>query len=116
MLETLQLHAGGRLATVYLSQEMYREAGATNEDTEGLIDYPRSIAGVDVVALLKELDDERYKISLRSRAQTADVERVARHRGGGGHYNAAGCGAQGDLETVRREIVSELTEALEPPQ
>lgn len=89
MLQTLAVHADGRVATAYLSLDMYARAGAAPGDSEGLIDYPRSIAGVDAVALLRELSDGRFKVSLRSKGDI-DIERVARQYGGGGHKNAAG--------------------------
>ena len=113
MIATLELHGERRLATAHLTAEMYSAAGASHQDTEGLIDTPRSIDGVDVVALIRELETNRYKVSLRSRGQTADVERVARLRGGGGHRNAAGCEVQGTIDSVREEIVADLLEAME---
>jgi bifunctional oligoribonuclease and PAP phosphatase NrnA len=90
MLASLRLHHDGRIATVWLTREMIERSGAQPGDSESLVDYPRSIAGVDAVALFRELPDGRIKASLRSRGEV-DVEAVARARGGGGHRNAAGC-------------------------
>ena len=42
-------------------------AAPRQSDTEGLIDYPRSIAGVETVALVRELPEGGFKVSLRSR-------------------------------------------------
>lgn len=89
MLQTLELHHDGKVATAWLTQDMIRRAQARPGDAEGLIDYPRSIAGVSAVALFKQLEDGGHKVSLRSRGDI-DVEHVARHFGGGGHQNAAG--------------------------
>jgi phosphoesterase RecJ-like protein len=111
MLGTLTLHAGGRIATVYLDPAMSERAGARPGDAEGLIDVPRSIAGVDAVALFKRREDGTVKASLRSRGEI-DVEQVARRHGGGGHKNAAGCELQGDAAAAEAEVVAELTEAL----
>jgi phosphoesterase RecJ-like protein len=111
MLRTLQTHDGGRVATGRLTREMFAQAGAAPGDSEGLIDYLRSIAGVDAVALIRELPDGGHKISLRSRGEV-DVEKIARHHGGGGHRNAAGFTLTGDGEEVRREVASQLGAAL----
>ena len=54
-------------STALVTQEMFERAGATSGDTEGLIDYPRSIAGVDAVAIIRELGNDDFKVSLRSR-------------------------------------------------
>ena len=112
MLGTLELHTDGRLATAHLTEEMYRQAGASHADAEGLIDYPRAVAGVDAVALFRQLDSASYKVSLRSRADTVNVERIARAHGGGGHRNAAGLTLSGTYEEVRERIVADLEAAL----
>jgi phosphoesterase RecJ-like protein len=112
MLTTLELSGGGRVATALLTPEMYARSGATQSDSEGLIDFPRSIAGVSAVALLRVLDGERVKVSLRSRGDGVDVERLARRRGGGGHRAAAGFEASGELAALRREVAAELENEL----
>ncbi len=55
MLGTLEISSDGRVATALLTPEMYQRSGATHSDAEGLVDYPRSIAGVDAVALIRVL-------------------------------------------------------------
>jgi bifunctional oligoribonuclease and PAP phosphatase NrnA len=117
MLQTLALHHGGRIATVRLDPEMFARAGAAAGDSEGLIDTPRSIAGVDAVALIRRREDGSHKVSLRSRGEV-DVEKIARHHGGGGHRNAAGYalgGEAGSTAEVEREVVSEVAAALPDP-
>ncbi len=112
MLATLELHAGGRVASALLTREAFARAGALPGDSEGLIDTPRSIAGVEAVALLRELEEGAWKISLRSRGPV-DVERVARAMGGGGHKNAAGCKGDGDVASLRSRIVEALAASVE---
>lgn len=112
MLDTLEVHATGRVATVELTLEMFARAGAEPGDSEGLIDHARSIAGVEAAALFKELADGRCKISLRSRGQV-DVERIARAHGGGGHRNAAGCVLGGPAAEAKGTIVEALSRAVE---
>ena len=112
MLARLELHGDGRGATVLLTRKMLDTAGACRSDTEGLIDYPRSIAGVQAVALLREIDKTTYKVSLRSHGEI-DVERIARRHGGGGHRNAAGYTVNGErLDELRKRVVSYLIDAL----
>jgi phosphoesterase RecJ-like protein len=114
MLESLELHAGGRIATALLTRGMYAAAGAGHGDAEGLIDHPRSIAGVDAVALVRETDDGQAKVSLRSRGDV-NVEQIARRHGGGGHKNAAGYVADGEPARVAAAAVEALTAALAAP-
>ncbi len=63
-----------------------RSSGA---DTEGLVDMPRTIAGVEVVVLFSEVEPGKVKVSLRSTGRVT-IDRVARQLGGGGHPHAAG--------------------------
>jgi bifunctional oligoribonuclease and PAP phosphatase NrnA len=111
MLQSLQIHADGRIASGRLTREMFAKAGASPGDSEGLIDSIRSIAGVDAVALIRELEEGGHKVSLRSRGEV-DVEKIARHHGGGGHRNAAGFTMEGAGEDVRRQVAEELRGAL----
>ena len=65
--------------------------GATYEDTEGFVNYPRSIDGVEVATFIIEKPEEGvWKISLRSKGNF-DVSKVCEKFGGGGHKYAAGC-------------------------
>jgi phosphoesterase RecJ-like protein len=112
LLGTLERHAGGRVASVHLTGEMFRRAGAGAGDSEGLVDTPRSIAGVEAVVLLRELGADDWKVSLRSRG-AVDVEGIARAHGGGGHRNAAGCRYAGGLAEARARFVAELARAVE---
>ncbi len=111
VLRTLERSEDGRVATVELDQAMLERTGATRQDGESLIDYPRSIVGVEVVAMFRELAPESYKVSLRSRGPVS-VEAVARRHGGGGHRNAAGCELNGPLSTLKPALVRELLQAL----
>ena len=111
MLPTLELHAGGRIAAVRLDPEMFARAGAGPGDAEGLIDHPRSIAGVEAVALLKTREDGSVKVSLRSRGEV-DIERIARQHGGGGHRNAAGFTLEAATPEAVKAILGEIEAAL----
>lgn len=112
VLGTLRLHAEGNIATVELSRAMSERTHSTPGDTEGLIDYPRSIAGVELVALVREVENGKQKVSLRSRGEV-DVEKLARSHGGGGHRNAAGFTVDGTTDEVRDRTVAQLSELLD---
>lgn len=109
-LATLSTNGHG-VAIMWVTSDMFEIAGAGPGDTEGFIDYPRSLAGVEVVALIRQTGQDEYKVSLRSKG-SIDVERIARSHGGGGHRNAAGFVLDGGLESVRAEVTRELTAAM----
>ena len=107
MLSSLQVYGEGAVASAVISEVMFTRAGADASDTEGLVDYPRSIRGVQKVALLRQVGSDCWKISLRS-SGTYNVQQVAESYGGGGHRNAAGCLLEGNLDSVRQRIVNDL--------
>jgi phosphoesterase RecJ-like protein len=111
MIQTIQLHQDGRVATGRLTRAMFEKIGASPGDSEGLIDHVRSIAGVEAVALIREREDGTHKVSLRSRGEV-DVEKIARHHGGGGHRNAAGFVLEGEGEALREQVAGALAAAL----
>lgn len=67
--------------------------------TEGFVDYPLSIDGVEVAIALMEMKRGQYKASLRSKGKV-NVNAVASVFGGGGHVLASGCMLSGEYEEV----------------
>ncbi len=112
VLGSLELHEDGRVATTLLTRDMFERSGASGEDTEGLVDYPRSIASVEAVGLIREIDPKAVKVSLRSRDRV-NVEEIARRHGGGGHRNAAGFRLDLAVARARTTVASELAQALD---
>ena len=96
----------GEVIIATVDNDDYERTGGTELDSKESIDYLRTVAGVDVVAHLREVP-EGTKGSLRS--ETVDVAEVARGFGGGGHKLAAGYTARGKRPD---EAKAELLEAL----
>ncbi len=110
MLDTLAFHADARVASVRLDLAMFERAGARPTDSEGLIDHPRRIRGVEAVALFRQQTEGGVKVSLRSRGDV-DVGAIATKRGGGGHRNAAGC--EVDDRATEAAVLADLVAAVE---
>ena len=106
-LPTLTLEEGGRVGSLVVTQKALADAGALPEHTEGFVDLPRSIRGVEISIIYAELPDGCFKLSLRSKGKV-NVERVARAFGGGGHINAAGCRVEGELSEIRRRVIEAI--------
>lgn len=81
-----------------------------NEDTEGIVNYTRNIAGVEVGILFKKLDVKTIKVSLRSN-NVVDVGAIAKSFGGGGHARAAGYTYNGALEDAKLELFTKIKQA-----
>jgi phosphoesterase RecJ-like protein len=106
-LSTLAFSEDKKISWVCVTLQDIAEANASNEDLEGLVNYPRNIEGIEVGILFKEVDDNKYKVSMRS-AGIADVALIAKSFGGGGHYRAAGCTLDGNLQEIITKVVKEV--------
>ncbi len=112
-LADLKLVDAGRVAYFWVTKDMLEESGAKREDTEGLIDYARSIEGVLVAVLFEELDEpNKVRISLRSKHPKVDVNSIARHFGGGGHKEAAGARITGESHEVEQRVIAAVAATL----
>ena len=105
-LTSLSLHEEAKIATLKVTEEDIKATGASVPDMEGVVDYAKSLATVEIALLAMELEDG-IRISLRSK--TVDVSRVAMAFGGGGHKVAAGftltqCGLQTSIDTILEKI------------
>lgn len=110
VLNTMQLDPSGRVALLTMTRESAAAAGASYDDTDGLINFPLSVENIQAVGFIKEADGDEWRVSMRSKGDI-DVGAIARAHGGGGHKNAAGCSARGPLSAVQACFLSLLVAA-----
>jgi phosphoesterase RecJ-like protein len=101
-----------KLAVITTTKKMIAEYGAVPSDTEGFVDFPLSVDGVEVAVAIMEVKAGQYKLSLRSRGKT-NVNAIAAVFGGGGHVLASGCMMFGDLEEVIDKLRYTVSQYLE---
>jgi phosphoesterase RecJ-like protein len=111
VLSRLQVTNGGRVAHTEIRRDDYGATGATPQDSEDLINYTRSLVGVEVGLLFMEQPRGGVKISFRSRR--VDVARLAERFGGGGHRLASGTVLETSLDEARRRVLAAVGDALE---
>ena len=110
-LKTIEIFHGGKVGLITITQQMFSEAKADSFDSERFVDYPRFIPGVEIGVLIKELERDHYKFSLRSN-DWVNVADLAYHFGGGGHPKAAAFTRSGSLESVKQEFLDKAFEIL----
>jgi phosphoesterase RecJ-like protein len=106
------LRRNGRLAWLWVTQEDMLHANAAEEDCEGIVNYAIGIAGVEVAVFLRELNDRRVRLSLRSKGNI-NVANIAEGFGGGGHAHASGCTLEGPLPAATVRILDTLQRKIE---
>ena len=110
-LSNVEYHHHGRVGAMTVSQEMMSASGVTAEATEGLVNYPRSVRGVELAFLLTEDADGACHVSLRSRGRM-DAASLAESFGGGGHHDAAGFTKKGSVEEVKKLVLDAAVQLL----
>jgi phosphoesterase RecJ-like protein len=113
ILSRMQVLHDGRIAITEVHRGDYEATGAVPHDSEDLVNYTRSIAGIEVGIFLLEQPRGGVKISFRSR-ETVDVAILAEQFGGGGHRLAAGAiVVDQPLEQVRGRVLAAVQAAID---
>jgi len=112
VLSSMELDSSNRLAIIHLDQDTAARAGASFDDTEGLINVPLTVPEIQAVVFFKEAGDGGCRASFRSKGDV-DVNRVAADFGGGGHKNASGCTLSEPLDRVRPAVIDRVLKAIE---
>ncbi|TFG51571.1 MAG: bifunctional oligoribonuclease/PAP phosphatase NrnA [Gemmatimonadales bacterium] len=103
-LQTLVVEPDHGLAWVTVPPGALERHGATADDLDGIVEVTRSIAGVRMALLFREIAAGRVKVSLRSVGRV-DVAAFARPYGGGGHTKASGLSLEGSMGYVQGQIL-----------
>jgi phosphoesterase RecJ-like protein len=111
VLDRLTVAHGGRTAYTELLRGDYAATGALPQDSEDLINYTRSLAGVEVGLFFMEQPKGGVKVSFRSRR--VDVAKIAEQFGGGGHRLASGATLDDPLEHARTRVLAAVGAALD---
>jgi len=110
-LPTLEVFKDGQAASVTVTSDMYASCGADAELTDGFVNYPRSIRGVEVAIFFRQLEENKFKVGFRSKGKV-NVAAFSAAFGGGGHHNAAGCTLDGSLSDIKALVYGIVEESL----
>ncbi len=115
-LANIERYDDGRLTIAALSANDFRDSGAEESYSEGVIDHLRAVQGTAVAALIRERIGNGQgggrKVSLRASDDRVDVSAIARAQGGGGHRQAAGFTTELSHEELVRFLRDELAAQL----
>lgn len=107
-LDALQRSDDGLVSWTHVRAQDFTELGATDEETEGIVNHVRAVRGAQVGILFREVPGgTKIRISLRAR-EGYDVNRVAQAFGGGGHHLAAGCSLSLPLPEAEKAVLEEV--------
>lgn len=110
-LQTLVVEPETGLAWVTVPPGAFERLDATADDLDGIVEIPRSTAGVRMALLFREIAAGRIKVSLRSIGDV-DVAAFSKPFGGGGHTKASGLSMQGTMAEVQATVLRAAREYL----
>lgn len=109
-LDRIELYENGLVAAIRLNDAVFEKMGATRADANSIVNYLNEIEGVRVGILADEMK-EGVKFSFRA-GVGADVAKIAKQFGGGGHIAAAGATVTGvTMEEIFPKVIEASCEA-----
>ena len=108
VIDSMRFFEDGKIAIISIFKSDFEKFSASQDMTEGFIDFPLSIESVEVAVSIMETKDKAFKISLRSKGKI-NVNEVASTFGGGGHVLASGCLIHGFYEDVKEKIIRAIS-------
>jgi phosphoesterase RecJ-like protein len=111
VLSTLQMNDTGDIAIITMFKEHLDNLNLKEIDTEDIMTLTRSIKGVKSVLFFKEMAEDTFRVSIRSKG-SANAAMIAEYFGGGGHRHAAGFTVTGKHEQLIQDIPNKVRELL----
>jgi bifunctional oligoribonuclease and PAP phosphatase NrnA len=106
-LDTLEFYHNDSISCITLTLKQMEDINAMDMDSDGIINLARDIECVEAAIFLKELEQGKIKVGLRSK-KVIDMAAIALQFGGGGHVRAAGCTLHGTMEEIKEKILEAI--------
>ncbi len=105
VLDTAEYHFDNRCILLAVTDKMQEKTGCTGSELESIAVISRSVEGVICGITIKQTDDDKFKVSLRT-YPPLDASKICKELGGGGHTAAAGANLTGTLSEVKEKILA----------
>ena len=110
LISEMELEQDGTLVFAFVTLDLIRDIGATEEDLEDISAFIGLLEGVDNAVTVRELKPGECKISLRTDGRTLNASDVCARFGGGGHAAAAGCTIYGTPAEAKAAMLRAIEE------
>ena len=108
--DTMEFYAGGAVGVCMMPKSLLAQFTVTEDDLDSISGFARSIEGVRIGVMIREVEDGLGKISLRTEAPY-DASAICQRLGGGGHAAAAGASVPGGIEGAKAAILQALRDS-----
>ena len=107
--DSIELYGGGIVGLCTMPKSLLTELHITEDDVDSISGFARSIEGVEIGIMIREVEDGGGKLSLRT-SENYNASELCRALGGGGHAAAAGATVPGGIPGARHAILSLLAQ------
>lgn len=108
--DTMEFYADGAVGVCTMPKSLLAAFTVTEDDLDSISGFARSIEGVRIGIMIREVEDGLGKISLRTEAPY-DASAICQRLGGGGHAAAAGASVPGGIEGAKAAILQALRDS-----
>lgn len=112
VIDGAEYHFGGKCMILSVTTEMQKKTGCTGPELETMAVLSRSVEGVICGVTIKQTEEDKYKISLRT-YEPLNASDICKELGGGGHKGAAGATVTGTLDEVKAQIIAAVEKYME---
>lgn len=110
LIKSILFLEGKVIASTLTKQEM-KQYEVLPKHLEGIVSQLRITKGVEVAIFLYQIEEEGFKVSMRSNG-LVNVASIAQSFGGGGHVRAAGLTMEGSSSAIIEQLVEKINEQL----
>ena len=107
--DSIELYGGGLVGLCTMPKSLLEELHISEDDVDSISGFARSIEGVQIGIMIREVEDGGGKISLRT-SENYNASELCKALGGGGHAAAAGATVPGGIVGARHAILSLLAQ------
>lgn len=108
-LDSLRSYAGGRVAVITVTKAMLEECKTDKSALDAIKPITRQIEGVEIGLTIKQEDNGKTGVSVRT-SENYDAAAICARFDGGGHARAAGCELELSPEETRERVVNYILE------
>lgn len=107
--QTAGFYDNGAVCVCAIPEEVRQRLDITEDDIDDISGFPREIEGVKIGVMLRQVEGNRGKISVRT-APGIDASAICARLGGGGHVAAAGATVAGSMENAKSAILNAISD------
>ena len=111
LIQSMEFFAQGRVAVSAIPQALIDRLGLTEDDIDDISGFGRTVEGVQIAVMLREVEGGMGKASVRTGPEF-NAAQICKRLGGGGHPGAAGASLPGGIPAIREAVLDSIAQEI----